>query len=300
MNVKKNIVERCRDLITGNIEQYKLLMYLPPEDRLTEAESFSSSSLTSMKNEPANEPISLPDPYSTDEQMKFECTLSEFGISGLNLESLRDTCHELLIEGKCKISEELIQVLQRPEYMELSLDMTTLIQRYSATAIESTSVTHDSSCYTDTVWNAERADSNLNIMPDEMTTNAFHDSNHLFDDIATHISDGQQHTLDNVNNYTEDNYFILYQLDSASQVIDYILVIYTSKNNSLANIDNMMVESPSTIVEEDSTSFNTTDNIHEIKETIRENEEKTSHNKKYHVVFKPNFAPISRRLRRKK
>ncbi|CAF3442831.1 unnamed protein product [Rotaria socialis] len=270
MNVKKNIVERCRDLITGNIEQYKLLMYLPPEDRLTEAESFSSSSLTSMKNEPANEPISLPDPYSTDEQMKFECTLSEFGISGLNLESLRDTCHELLIEGKC------------------------------ATAIESTSVTHDSSCYTDTVWNAERADSNLNIMPDEMTTNAFHDSNHLFDDIATHISDGQQHTLDNVNNYTEDNYFILYQLDSASQVIDYILVIYTSKNNSLANIDNMMVESPSTIVEEDSTSFNTTDNIHEIKETIRENEEKTSHNKKYHVVFKPNFAPISRRLRRKK
>ncbi|CAF2055499.1 unnamed protein product [Rotaria magnacalcarata] len=279
-HITLDIVERCRDLITGNIEQYKLLMYLAPEDRLTE-EGSSSSSLTSLKNEPANEPISkkqkriirlqprmteimsrillyrsliftstnlyidrvikrsasilglaltnlieyglihavkkgllsskwttvyvkiLPDPYSTDDQMKFEFKLSELGISSLNLESLRDTCHELLIEGKGNVSEELIQFLQKPEYRELSLDMTTLIQRYnncqpidnedvnfshepaSATTIESTSVTHDSSCDTDTVWNAgnhllakmcereEHADSNLNIVPDEMTTNAF-------------------------------------------------------------------------------------------------------------------------------
>ncbi|CAF5041059.1 unnamed protein product, partial [Rotaria magnacalcarata] len=186
-----------------------------------------------------------------------------------------------------------------------------------ATTIESTSVTHDSSCDTDTVWNAgnhllakmcereEHADSNFNIVPDEMTTNAFQghfelDSNTLFDDITTHISDGQQNTLENIDNYTDGNYFILCQLDSVSQVIDYILVIHTFKDSSLANIDNMMVESPSTIVEEDSTSFKTTDNIHEIKETNHENEEKTSHNKKHHVVFKPNFTPISHRLRRKK
>ncbi|CAF1683434.1 unnamed protein product, partial [Rotaria magnacalcarata] len=206
-HITLDIVERCCDLITGNIEQYKLLMYLTPEDRLTE-EGSSTSSLTSLKNEPDNEPISkkqkriirlqsrmteimsrillyrsliftstnlyidrvikrsasilglaltnlieydlihavqkgllnskwttvyvkiLPDPYSTDEQMKFECKLSELGISSLNLESLRDTCHELLIEGKGNVSEELIQFLQKPEYRELSLDMTTLIQRY--------------------------------------------------------------------------------------------------------------------------------------------------------------------------
>ncbi|CAF5165544.1 unnamed protein product, partial [Rotaria magnacalcarata] len=56
-HITLDIVERCRDLITGNIEQYKLFMYLAPEDRLTE-EGSSSSSLTSLKNEPANEPIS--------------------------------------------------------------------------------------------------------------------------------------------------------------------------------------------------------------------------------------------------
>ncbi|CAF2117760.1 unnamed protein product [Rotaria magnacalcarata] len=198
----------------------------------------------------------LPDPYSTDDQMKFEFKLSELGISSLNLESLRDTCHELLIEGKGNVSEELIQFLQKPEYRELSLDMTTLIQRYnncqpidnedvnfshepaSATTIESTSVTHDSSCDTDTVWNAgnhllakmcereEHADSNFNIVPDEMTTNAFQghfelDSNTLFDDITTHISDGQQNTLENIDNYTDGNYFILCQLDSVSQTTSY-------------------------------------------------------------------------------
>ncbi|CAF1027670.1 unnamed protein product [Rotaria magnacalcarata] len=112
------------------------------------------------------------------------------------------------------------------------------LKRQSATTIESTSVTHDSSCDTDTVWNAgnhllakmcereEHADSNFNIVPDEMTTNAFQghfelDSNTLFDDITTHISDGQQNTLENIDNYTDGNYFILCQLDSVSQTTSY-------------------------------------------------------------------------------
>jgi hypothetical protein len=71
----------------------------------------------------------LPDPFSTNDQMKFECKLGELGVSDLNLESIHETCHELVVEGKGKVSDELIHTLQRPEYMQLNLNMSILIQR---------------------------------------------------------------------------------------------------------------------------------------------------------------------------
>ncbi|CAF3961459.1 unnamed protein product [Rotaria sp. Silwood1] len=203
-----DMVERCRDVITENIEQYKLLMYLTPEERFTEVKQ-SSSALTSLKRKQDSEKLSkkqkriirlqprmteimarvlrfrsiiftssnlytdevikrsasilgsalaklieldlllivkkgffsskwtavyvkrLPDPFSTDDQMEFECKLGEFGISGLNLQSFRETCYELLIDGKGKVSDDLINELQRPEYKELNLDMSILIERSS-------------------------------------------------------------------------------------------------------------------------------------------------------------------------
>lgn len=206
--VTLDIVERCRDLITGNIEQYKLLMYLSPEERFTEMKPVPTA-ISCEKYEQKNENLSkkqkriirlqprmaeimcrvllfrsvtftstslyndriikrsasilgsvlaklieldllivvkkglfsskwtsiyikvLPDPFSIEDQLKFECKLGEIGVSGLNLESYRDTCHEILIEGKGTVSDELIYVLQRPEYLALNLDMSNLIQRSS-------------------------------------------------------------------------------------------------------------------------------------------------------------------------
>jgi hypothetical protein len=71
----------------------------------------------------------LPDPFSTDEQLKFECKLGQLGVPGLNLESYRETCGQLIIDGKGKIGDKLIHVLQGPEYLELDLDISDLIQR---------------------------------------------------------------------------------------------------------------------------------------------------------------------------
>jgi hypothetical protein len=71
----------------------------------------------------------LPNPFSTDEQLKFECKLGELGVPGLNLESYRETCDQIIIDGKGKIGDELFHVLQRPEYLELDLDMSDFIQR---------------------------------------------------------------------------------------------------------------------------------------------------------------------------
>lgn len=203
-----DIVERCRDLVTGNIEQYKLLMYVAPEDRFTETKPLSSAT-SIIKHEPRDAKLYkkqkrimrlqprmteimtrvllfrsliftssslyadnlikrsasilcsaldkliemnfiiavkkglfsskwtsvfvkvLPDPLSIDEQLKFECKLGELGVSQLNLESYQDTCHEILMEGKGTVSEELIRILQRPEYVALNLDINPVVQRCS-------------------------------------------------------------------------------------------------------------------------------------------------------------------------
>lgn len=201
------MVERCRDLVTGNIEQYKLLMYLSPEERFSEMKStssltsslkpeekerlikkqkriirlqprmaeimsrvllfpsvtFTSSSLysdrvikrsASILGSAIEKLIELeliiivkkglfsskwtsvyikvvPNPFSINDQMKFECMLGELGVSELNLERYRDACHELLIEGKGTVSDEIIRVLQRPEYLALNLDMSSLLERSS-------------------------------------------------------------------------------------------------------------------------------------------------------------------------
>ncbi|CAF1543645.1 unnamed protein product [Adineta ricciae] len=41
--ITTDMVERCRDLITGNIEQYRLLMYLAPEERASEIKPTSTT-----------------------------------------------------------------------------------------------------------------------------------------------------------------------------------------------------------------------------------------------------------------
>jgi hypothetical protein len=201
------IVERCPDLITCNIEQYKLLMYLTPEERFAEVKRLSTTS-SSVKSELSQnltkkqkhiiklqprlaekmsrillfkpviftsstlyedriikrsasilnlalaELVTLgllwlvrkglssskwasmyvkrpPETNSTDSEMEFERKLAAFGISELNLEVLRESCHDLVIDGKGTISDELIRWLQRPEYNELNLDMNVLMGRSS-------------------------------------------------------------------------------------------------------------------------------------------------------------------------
>jgi hypothetical protein len=201
------MVERCRDLMTGNIEQYKLLMYLTPEERFTGAKPLSTT-VSSLRSEPSQnltkkekrilklEPHKagimarilvfksiiftsstlyedrllkrsssilksalaalfdlgflwivkkgffsskwtpvyvkcLPETNSTDNEMKFDSKLGEFGISELNLEVLRESCHDLVIDGKGTISDEVIHWLQRPEYHELNFDMNLLMERSS-------------------------------------------------------------------------------------------------------------------------------------------------------------------------
>ncbi|CAF2144833.1 unnamed protein product [Rotaria magnacalcarata] len=55
--VTLEMVERCRDMLTGNLEQYNLLMYVAPEERAMGITQ-SSSSLTFSKTEFPNEPLS--------------------------------------------------------------------------------------------------------------------------------------------------------------------------------------------------------------------------------------------------
>ncbi len=69
------------------------------------------------------------------------------------------------------------------------------------------------------------------------------------------------------------------------------------------NISGMMVDSPNIANENDdveSVVEKPMENTQDIEENTHENEEKKCSGKKYHLVFKPNFTPISHRLRRKK
>lgn len=203
-----DIVERCRDIMTGNIEQYKLLMYLSPEERFSGVKSttttaayvqqqeqignlskkekriqrlqprmaevmsrillfrsitFNSTSLYadriikrsasilasvlkklielelitvvkkglfSSKWTPVYVKL-LPDPFSVDDQMIFECKLGEIGIPDLNLESYRESCQELILDGKGIISDQLIEVLQRSEYSTMNFDLKSFRQKAS-------------------------------------------------------------------------------------------------------------------------------------------------------------------------
>lgn len=206
--ITMEIVERGRDLITGNIEQYQLLMYLTPEERFTQAKG-TPLVVTSTKNEQVNEKLKkkqkriirleprkpeimshillfpsimfmskslhsdgtlkrsasilgpvlselvqmnilelvqkglfsskwtpvyvkkLPDPYSTKDQMDFEYKLGKLGASDLSLEAVRETCFNIVLDGKGYVSNTLINFLKRPEYIDLELDMSILIQRSS-------------------------------------------------------------------------------------------------------------------------------------------------------------------------
>jgi hypothetical protein len=72
--------------------------------------------------------------------------------------------------------------------------------------------------------------------------------------------------------------------------------------SSLNNISGMMVDSPNTANENDDVEFvveKPMKNTQNIEENTHENEE-TNSSKRYHLVFKPSFTPISHRLRRKK
>lgn len=206
--ITMEIVERARDLITGNIEQYQLLMYLAPEERFTQAKG-TSFVVKSTKNEQVKEKLTkkqkrmirleprkpeimssillfpsiifmskslhsdgilkraatilssalselvqlkllefvqkglfsskwtpvyvkkLPDPYSTKDQMDFEFKLGQLGVSDLSLDAVRATCSSIILDGKGYVSDTLINVLKRPEYMDLELDMSVFIQRSS-------------------------------------------------------------------------------------------------------------------------------------------------------------------------
>lgn len=209
--VKFDMVERCRDLITGNIEQYKLLMYLTPEERFTETQSSSTAPNCSIQQLDGNlskkqkrfvrlqprmtevmsrvllfrsliftstslyadrvvkrtasilgaalaklvemellivlkkgffsskwTPIyikKLPDTTSLDDQMKYQLKLSELGIPDLNLENVQDASNQIIIEGKGKISSELLDILQRPEYQQLHLDTSVLVDHYGESTV---------------------------------------------------------------------------------------------------------------------------------------------------------------------
>ncbi len=87
-------------------------------------------------------------------------------------------------------------------------------------------------------------------------------------------------------------------------VFNHIVVTDTLKENysfSSNNIDDMMMDSSSAKMEIDDTAAITIKpmgNIQEVKETVYENEQKNSSNKKYHVIFKPKSSSISHRLQR--
>lgn len=205
--ITMEIVERARDLITGNIEQYQLLMYLAPEEKFTQAKA--TSFVVKSKDEQVDEKLAkkqkriirleprkseimssillfpsiiflsknlhadgilhrasailcsvlselvqlklleyvqkglfsskwtpiyvkkLPDPYSTKDQMDFELKLGELGASDLSLEAVRASCSNILLDGKGYVSNTLIHFLKRPEYIDLKLDLSVLIQRSS-------------------------------------------------------------------------------------------------------------------------------------------------------------------------
>ena len=87
--------------------------------------------------------------------------------------------------------------------------------------------------------------------------------------------------------------------------MDDVTVIDMPKDGSFFadnNIDNMMVDGPSVMMDDDDAASATDkpmDNTQDVKDTARESKQKHNPNKKYHLVFKPNVSPISNRLRKK-
>lgn len=202
--VSVEMVERCRDVMTGNLEQYKLLMYIAPEERMmqplqpkTVAVLRSDEGDLSKKQQRINRlqprmleimgkillfrsllftstglhidrvikrsaailkpalkklveleflfivergllsskwtPIYVkrfPTTTSTIDQLQFELKLAELNVPELNLQNIRDASCEILLQGKGKISKQLLDLLRRPEYTELNVNIDTLTSRF--------------------------------------------------------------------------------------------------------------------------------------------------------------------------
>jgi hypothetical protein len=72
----------------------------------------------------------LPVTSSITDQMEFDLKLAELEVAELSLENLREASHEIIIHGKGKMSKQLIDLLRRPEYVELNLDLDSLIRQF--------------------------------------------------------------------------------------------------------------------------------------------------------------------------
>lgn len=72
----------------------------------------------------------LPDVLSVIDEMQFEMKLATIGLENLTLQNLREASHEIIINGKGKLSNEVMKFLQRPEYKELNLDVNGLSQEF--------------------------------------------------------------------------------------------------------------------------------------------------------------------------
>lgn len=71
----------------------------------------------------------LPPTSSITDRMQFELKLAELDVTDLSLQSLREASQEIVIDGKGKVSGQLMELLRRPEYSELNLDLDSLVRR---------------------------------------------------------------------------------------------------------------------------------------------------------------------------
>ncbi|CAF1498661.1 unnamed protein product [Adineta steineri] len=316
------MVQRCQDVIIGNIEQYKLLMYLAPEDKVLEVKLipsnllplpgdrskslakkekriikltprlaevkacvllfksliFTSSILYSnqiIKKSASILSLAIAElveskllkivkkgffsskwtsvyikclltTCDTDVEMDFEMKLSEIRVDGLNLENVRDSCHDLIIDGKGIISHELIHSLQQQEYNELNLNSDALMER------------------------CKQFQSNENDIPSSCV------SSKNFESVTIDTCDVTDNQTEIVNMNGNVPTFTCGSSESA------------------------MVDNSNQMSEDDENSKTTVMELTKDAQEMNENEQNTTSKNKNYMSFKPNCTPISHRLRRRK
>ncbi|CAM4880564.1 unnamed protein product [Rotaria socialis] len=155
-----DVVERAIDVVSGNIEQYKLLMFLPENESINycsklnnapgsglmmkhmdkkakKREKFGLLIKVARATEKCTKSVtiyikSLPNPTSSSECHKYIKDLAELNNSAITMQSVLDSCSKIKYVCKQQPIKTVFDILNRPQYKNLSIDLTPLYQQRSA------------------------------------------------------------------------------------------------------------------------------------------------------------------------
>ncbi|CAM4809958.1 unnamed protein product [Rotaria magnacalcarata] len=308
--VTLEMVERCRDMLTGNLEQYKLLMYVAPEEGAMGITQ-SSNSLTFSKTEFPNEPLSK----KQKRVIKLQPRLAEIMSRILLFRSVAFTITGLYVDRIIKRSAAILGLaINKLVEMNLLLFIKKGFFSSKWTPIYVKRLPDNSSAVDQMQFEMKRAEIDFD---DLNLQNVREASNELIISGKGKLSNELMHFLQR-SEYNELNLDIhgltrefggchsSIETDSCDISDQWIETTATTEelSSSSESIKPDFVMGNKNVTSNDACSSNVNpEPIHDVQNEDKNeyvNEDKANSNQKHHIIFKPRCSPISSRLRRKK